>query len=90
MRSFPPSPKELLELSTHPIVTSVRLQYQTARRRAITSEEGPEPRYIIVCSVVHKTISKPECIILTTLFLPVQKILTVGTPGRGICSVLFL
>jgi hypothetical protein len=43
MRSFPPSPRELLELSTHPIITFVHLQYQTAGRRTITSEEGPEP-----------------------------------------------
>jgi hypothetical protein len=43
-----------------------------------------------VCSVVHKTISELECVILTTLFLPVQKIVAVGMPGRWICSVLFL
>jgi hypothetical protein len=42
-RSFPPSPRELLELSAHPIVTFVHLQYQTARRRAFTYEEGPKP-----------------------------------------------
>jgi hypothetical protein len=42
-RSFPPSPRELLELSAYPIVTSVHLQYQTDGRRAITSEEGPKP-----------------------------------------------
>jgi hypothetical protein len=42
-RSFTPSPHELLELSAHPIVNSVNLQYQTAGRRAITSEEEPEP-----------------------------------------------
>jgi hypothetical protein len=42
-KSFPPSPRELLKLSSHPIVTSVHLQYQTTRRRAITSEEGLEP-----------------------------------------------
>jgi hypothetical protein len=40
---FPPSPHELLELSTHPIVTSVDLQYQIAGHRAITSKEGPKP-----------------------------------------------
>ncbi len=40
---FPPSPHELLELSAHPFVTPVHLQYQTAGRRAITSKEGPEP-----------------------------------------------
>jgi hypothetical protein len=42
-RRFPPSHSELLELSAHPIVTNVHIQYQTAGRRAITSEEGPEP-----------------------------------------------
>jgi hypothetical protein len=41
---FPSSPYELLELSAHPIVTSVHLQYQNAERRAITSKEAPEPR----------------------------------------------
>jgi hypothetical protein len=41
-RSFLPSPHELIELSSHPIVTYVHLQYQTAGRRAITSEEEPE------------------------------------------------
>jgi hypothetical protein len=76
MRLFPPSPHELLELSAHPIVTSIHLQYQTARRSAITSKEGPEPRYIIVCSIVRNTIVELEFVILTTLFLLVQKILT--------------
>jgi hypothetical protein len=42
-RSFPSSQRELLELSVHPIVTSIHLQYQTAGCRAITSEERPEP-----------------------------------------------
>jgi hypothetical protein len=42
-RSFPPSPHELLELFTQPIINSVHLQYQTARHRTITSKEGPEP-----------------------------------------------
>jgi hypothetical protein len=40
--SFPLSQHELLELSAHPIVTSVHLQYQIAGRRAISSKEGPE------------------------------------------------
>jgi hypothetical protein len=75
-RSFPPSPRELLELSTHPIVTSIHHQYQTAGRRAITSKEGPEPGEIIVYFVVYKTISELERAILTTLFLSVQKTLT--------------
>jgi hypothetical protein len=39
---FPPSPRELLELSTEPIVTPVHLQYQATGHRAITSKEGPE------------------------------------------------
>jgi hypothetical protein len=39
-RLFPASPHELLELSPHRTVTSVHLQYQTAGRMAITSEEG--------------------------------------------------
>jgi hypothetical protein len=43
MRSFPTSPRELLELSAHPIVTSVHLQYQIAGRMAITSDEWPAP-----------------------------------------------
>jgi hypothetical protein len=72
-RSLSPSPCELLELSAHPIVTSVHLQYQTTECRAITSKEGPEPGYIIMCFVVHKTNSKLEHVILTTLFLLVQK-----------------
>jgi hypothetical protein len=42
-RSFPPSLRELLEVSAHPIVSTIHLQYQTAGRRAITSKEGPEP-----------------------------------------------
>jgi hypothetical protein len=37
---FPPSPREILELSAQPNVTSVHLQYQTAGHRAITSTEG--------------------------------------------------
>jgi hypothetical protein len=40
----PVSPRELLEPSAHPIVTHVHLQFQTIGRRAITIEEGPEPR----------------------------------------------
>jgi hypothetical protein len=43
-----------------------------------------------MCFVVCKTISELERVILTTLFLPVQKTLTVGVPRRGISSVLFL
>jgi hypothetical protein len=44
MRSiFPLSPRELLELSAHPFVTPIHLQYQTTGCRAIISEEGPEP-----------------------------------------------
>jgi hypothetical protein len=43
-----------------------------------------------VCFVVHKTISELERVILTTLFLPVQKTPIVGALGREICSVLFL
>jgi hypothetical protein len=37
-----------------------------------------------VCFVVRKTISEYERVVLTTLFLPVQKILTVGVPGRDL------
>jgi hypothetical protein len=40
---FSPSPREFLELSVQPIVTSIHLQYQSAGRRAITSKEGSEP-----------------------------------------------
>jgi hypothetical protein len=43
-----------------------------------------------VCFIVRKTILKLEHVILTTLFLLVQKTPTVGVLGRGICSVLFL
>jgi hypothetical protein len=43
-----------------------------------------------MCFVVRKTTSKLEHMILTTLLVPVQKTPTVGTPGRGICSMLFL
>jgi hypothetical protein len=39
----------------------------------ITFKEGPEPGYIIMCFIVHKTISKLKYVILTTLFLSVQK-----------------
>jgi hypothetical protein len=38
--SFLLSPRELLELSAHPIVTSIHLQYQTTGCSAITFEEG--------------------------------------------------
>jgi hypothetical protein len=38
----------------------VHLQYQTARRWAITSEEGPELGEITMCFIVHKTTSKLE------------------------------
>jgi hypothetical protein len=41
-----------------------------------------------VCFVVCKTISELKCAILTILFLPVQKTLTVGALGRWICIVL--
>jgi hypothetical protein len=40
---FPLSPRELLELSAHPIITTVHLQYQITGCRAITFKEGPEP-----------------------------------------------
>jgi hypothetical protein len=40
-RSFLPSLHELLELSAHPIITTIHLQYQIAGRRAITLKEGP-------------------------------------------------
>jgi hypothetical protein len=42
-RSFPPSLREPLKLSSHPILTNVHLQYQTDRCRAITSKQRPEP-----------------------------------------------
>jgi hypothetical protein len=38
--------------------------------------------------VVHKTISELEYVILTTMFLLVQKTPIVDMPGRAICSVL--
>jgi hypothetical protein len=41
-----------------------------------------------VCSLVHKTISELERAILTNLFLIGVKTPIVGTPGRGICSML--
>jgi hypothetical protein len=43
-----------------------------------------------MCFVVRKITSEMECTILTNLFLPVQKTMTVGVLDRGICSVLFL
>jgi hypothetical protein len=43
-----------------------------------------------LCFVVRKTTSELERAIFTTMFLLVQKTLTVSTPGRGICNVLFL
>jgi hypothetical protein len=46
---------------------------KTTRCRAITSKEGHELGKTIVCFVVHKTISELECVILSTLFLSVQK-----------------
>jgi hypothetical protein len=42
-----------------------------------------------VCFVVRKTSSELEHMILTILFLPVQKTPTVGMLERGICNVLF-
>jgi hypothetical protein len=42
-RSFPRSPRELLKLSAHSIVTFVHLQYETTGHMAITSKEGPKP-----------------------------------------------
>jgi hypothetical protein len=39
---IPPSPCKLVELSAHPFVTPLHLQYQAIRRRAIISKEGPE------------------------------------------------
>jgi hypothetical protein len=41
---FPLSPHEFFELSTHPIITTVHLEYQTTECRAITSKEDLEPR----------------------------------------------
>jgi hypothetical protein len=41
---FSLSPHEFFELSTHPIITTVHLEYQTTERRAINSKEGFEPR----------------------------------------------
>jgi hypothetical protein len=43
-----------------------------------------------VCFIVHKTTLELERVILTTLFLLVQKTPIVGVSGRGIYSVLFL
>jgi hypothetical protein len=37
---IPPLLHELLELSAHPVVTTIHLQYQTAGCRSITSKEG--------------------------------------------------
>jgi hypothetical protein len=36
---------------------------------AITSKEGPEPGYITVCLIIHKTTSELERAILTTMYL---------------------
>jgi hypothetical protein len=43
-----------------------------------------------MCYIVHKTTLELGCMILTTLFLPVQETSTVGVLGQGICSMLFL
>jgi hypothetical protein len=43
-----------------------------------------------MCFIVHKIISELEHMILTNLFLLVQKTLTVGMSGRGISNVHFL
>jgi hypothetical protein len=43
-----------------------------------------------MCFIVYQTTSELECVILTTMFLPVHKTSTVGAPIRGICSMLFL
>jgi hypothetical protein len=40
--------------------------------------------------IVYKITSELECVILTTLYLIGSKTPTVGAPGMGICSVLFL
>jgi hypothetical protein len=50
------------------LVIPVHLQYQTTRRRAITSKEGSELGLITVCFIVHKTTLELECVILTTLY----------------------
>jgi hypothetical protein len=42
--------------------------YQTAGRRAITSEEVPEPGYITVCVIVRMITSELKCTILTILY----------------------
>jgi hypothetical protein len=78
---FPPLPRELLELSGHPFVTPIHLQYLTARRSAITSKEEPKPGWITVCFVVSMTTSELEHAILITLFLLVQKTLTHYCPS---------
>jgi hypothetical protein len=40
---FPPFTMRTSRALYSPLVTSVHLQYQTTRRRAITSKEGLEP-----------------------------------------------
>jgi hypothetical protein len=52
------SPGDLVPMVLNLII--VHLQYQTARRWAITSEEGPELGEITMCFIVHKTTSKLE------------------------------
>jgi hypothetical protein len=42
-RSIPPSSREPLEHSAHPIVTLVLHQYHSAGCMAITSKKRPEP-----------------------------------------------
>jgi hypothetical protein len=53
-----PSPGDLVPMVLNLVI--VHLQYQTARRWAITSEEGPELGEITMCFIVHKTTSKLE------------------------------
>jgi hypothetical protein len=43
MRSFLLLSCELIELSAHPIITSVHLKNQIVEHMAITSKEGHEP-----------------------------------------------
>jgi hypothetical protein len=52
------SPGDLVPMVLNLVI--VHLQYQTARRWAITSEEGPELGEITMCFIVHKTTSKLE------------------------------
>jgi hypothetical protein len=69
MRSTSPFTMRTSRDLCSPLITYIHILYQTARCRAITSKEGPEPGWITMCLVVRKTTSEHQRTILTTLYL---------------------